>query len=59
MDYDTTDMVDTHMVDTTLENKHQQETNIKEFPRDIAKSKTNLQRRPLQPHWTCLCPWSA
>merc|ERR1712168_317366 len=47
MAMDTTDMdtTDTHIVDTTGVNKDQQ--------------KTNIQRRPLQPQWTCVCPQSA
>merc|ERR1719315_762467 len=65
MAMDTTDMdtTDTHIVDTTGVNKYQQN---KELLPDIVKSKitasnakTNIQRRPLQPQWTCLCPQSA
>merc|ERR1719369_1206419 len=65
---DTTDMdtTDTHIVDTTGVNKDQRKTNIKLLLPDIVKSKitasnakTNIQRRPLQPQWTCLCPQSA
>merc|ERR1711909_17350 len=55
------DIMDILMLDTTLENKQPKQKNIKETPKYIVKShhkmlKTNLQRRPSQPHWTCLCP---
>merc|ERR1712179_552681 len=55
------DTMDILMLDTTLENKQPKQKNIKETPKYIVKShhemlKTNLQRRPSQPHWTCLCP---